>query len=192
MVRVSAMGATAAHRGVSASPGREIEVVGQCGAWRRWDGALQPRRLRDGLSPGAARSPHQTFSPGTRVGAEPRVGLTSPKPQIREKTIQKFPRETLLMAHQREDQARGSRAEPVPPQQQLETGFPGAESHLAPDKGGNHSEKQFRCCPRSCPEATALPWAALGCRAAFPSLGTLWGQKAQPLGRGLRRYGEER
>lgn len=121
--------------------------------------------LGDRRTPGAGCNErcNQTFSPGTGAGAEHGGCLTSPRPQPGEKTSQTCLSETLPTAHWTDIRACGSGAEPVPPQRQLELGFPRAEGHLVPGKGGNHYKKRFRGCRCSCPEATALPlqrWGA--------------------------------
>lgn len=90
------------------------------------------------------------------------MGLTTPRPQPREKSSQKFLSDKLLMAHWA-DRAHGSRAEPVPSQQRLEPGFPRAKSHLLPGKGGNHWQEVIQAMSRG------------------PSPGQCWGAGWDPL-----------
>jgi len=143
MVGGVSRGLPAAHCGLSASPGeksrwRSSAVLGTGGMV-----PCSPETSGTGTRQelGAMRGPQQAFSPGTGAGAEHGGGgLTSPRPQPREKTSQKFPSETPLMAHRTDTSPWLQSREPAPSQQLLELGSPGAESRLVPGKGGNRYE----------------------------------------------------
>lgn len=90
MAGESAVGVPAAHRGVSAFPGeksrwRNNAVLG-AGGMVPCSPDISGTGTRQEL--GAMRGPHQTFSPGTRAGAEPR-GVSPPPGPNQEKRLAK-------------------------------------------------------------------------------------------------------